>query len=100
MADTRAFRERGYRFLGRLLVELRRRGVTSVFTVDPDALAVAAGAPLAAGVAGWFDNLLVFEPTPADDRPLNQRILRIAKIRGDAAMHSSVDISRSLAQGS
>ena len=100
LADTLAFRERGYRFLGRLLVELRRRGVTSVFTIDPDALAVAAGVPLAEGVAGWFDNLFVFEPALAGDRPLNQRILRVAKIRGDGAVRSTVDISASPSQGS
>src|SRR5690606_1875062 len=62
LADTLAFQERGYRFLGRLLVELHRRGVTSIFTIDPDALTVAAGAPLADGLSAWFDNLFVFEP--------------------------------------
>lgn len=60
LADTLAFSERGYRFLGRLLAELKTRGVTSIFTVDPAALAVAANTPLAEGVVGWFDNAFVF----------------------------------------
>ncbi|MCD2511746.1 RAD55 family ATPase [Comamonas endophytica] len=99
LADTLAFKDRGYRFLGRLLVELRRRGVTCLFTMDPEALAVAAGAPLADGLVGWFDNLFVFDATPASDRLVNQRILRVAKIRGGAALKSSVDIAVSLPQG-
>jgi len=92
LADTLAFPERGYRFLGRLLVELRRRGVTSLFTVDPDALAVAAGTPLADGVKGWFDNVFSFEPVAAVDRKVNERILSIAKVRGGGAAQASVDI--------
>lgn len=92
LADTLAFPERGYRFLGRLLVELRRRGVTSLFTVDPDALAVAAGTPLADGVTGWFDNVLLFDKISAKDRQVNQRVLAIAKVRGGGATQSSVDI--------
>ena len=92
LADTLAFPERGYRFLGRLLVELRRRGVTSLFTVDPDALAVAAGTPLADGVKGWFDNVFSFEPVAAVDRQVDERILSIAKVRGGGAAQASVDI--------
>jgi len=92
LADTLAFPERGYRFLGRLLVELRRRDVTSLFTVDPDALAVAAGTPLADGVTGWFDNVFVFETKPANDRQVNQRVLAITKVRGGGATQASVDI--------
>lgn len=92
LADTLAFPERGYRFLGRLLVELRRRGVTSVFTVDRDALAVAAGTPLADGVTGWFDNFFAFSPESAQDRKVDERILTIAKVRGGTASQAAVDI--------
>ena len=92
LADTLAFPERGYRFLGRLLIELKRRGVTSLFTVDPDALAIAAGTPLADGVTGWFDNVFVFEAVPARERPVNQRLLTVAKIRGGAATQATVDL--------
>lgn len=92
LADTLAFPERGYRFLGRLLLELRRRGVTSLFTIDPDAMAVAAGIPSADGVAGWFDNVFAFASLPACDRQVNQRVLAIAKIRGGGTTQSSVDI--------
>lgn len=92
LADTLAFPERGYRFLGRLLLELRRRGVTSLFTIDPDALAAAAGTPLAQGVAGWFDNVFAFESVPSSERPVDQRILTITKVRGGGATRSSVDI--------
>lgn len=92
LADTLAFPERGYRFLGRLLVELRRRGVTSMFTVDPDALAVAAGTELADGVTGWFDNVLSFDATPEARRHVDRRILDIAKVRGAGATQASVDI--------
>jgi circadian clock protein KaiC len=96
LADTLAFPERGYRFLGRLLLELRRREVTSLFTIDPGALAIAAGTPLAEGVAGWFDNVFAFEPEPSPKRQVNQRILTISKVRGGGATVSSVDIFRPL----
>lgn len=92
LADTLAFPERGYRFLGRLLVELRQRGVTSLFTVDPDALAIAAGTPLADGVTGWFDNVFAFEPERARERPVDQRVLTITKVRGGGATQPAVDI--------
>jgi circadian clock protein KaiC len=92
LADTLAFPERGYRFLGRLLVELRRRGVASLFTVDPHALAVAAGTPLADGVTGWFDNVFTFEPVAAAERQVNQRMLTLTKVRGGNASRTSVDI--------
>jgi len=49
LADTRAFHDRGYRFLGRLLIELRRRAVTALFTLDPAEIAMASGTPLANG---------------------------------------------------
>ncbi|MGV3681685.1 MAG: RAD55 family ATPase [Acidovorax sp.] len=92
LADTLAFPERGYRFLGRLLTELRRRGVTSFFTVDPDALAVAAGTPLADGVTGWFDNVFAFDSVAAKDRPVNERLVLITKVRGGGATQSQVNI--------
>lgn len=92
LADTLAFPERGYRFLGRLLVELKRRGVTSLFTVDPQALAIAAGTPLAEGVTGWFDNVFVFDSAPARERAFHQRILSIAKVRGGGTTAATVDL--------
>jgi len=57
LADTVAFPERGYRFIGRLLREFKSRGITSVFTLDPTILG-AAGGVSAAGLAAWFDNVL------------------------------------------
>ena len=97
LADTLAFPERGYRFLGRLLIELRRREVTSLFTVDPGALALAAGTPLAEGVTGWFDNVFAFEPASSQKGELNQRVLGITKVRGGGATELSVDVFRPLA---
>jgi circadian clock protein KaiC len=75
LADTAAFPERGHRFLGRLLHELRRQGLTALFTLDPAELAVASGTPLAPGVAALFDNLLSLESRP-------QRRLTVNKMRG------------------
>lgn len=92
LADTLAFSERGYRFLGRLLHELRRRDVTSVFTIDPDALAAAAGTPLAPGVAGWFDNVLEFAAVPEGERRVDVRPLHITKVRSGRAQQPSVDL--------
>ncbi len=92
LADTLAFPERGYRFLGRLLSELRRRGVTSLFTVDPAALAVAAATPLAEGVVGWFDNAFSFDALPESARRQDQRSLVIAKIRGSGVTQSVVNV--------
>lgn len=89
LADTLAFRERGYRFMGRLLAELKRRGVTSVFTIDPEALAMAAGTSLAQGVAGWFDNLFVFDKAPTQGQG---RTLSIAKVRCGGTARASVDV--------
>lgn len=88
LADTLAFPERGYRFLGRLLAELKRRGVTSLFTVDPAALAAAAGTPLAEGVTGWFDNVLAFDP----NRGVTTRMLAVAKVRGGHTSQGTIDV--------
>lgn len=99
LADTLAFPARGYRFLGRLLVELRRRSVTSLFTIDPDALAIAAGTPLADGVTGWFDNVLLFSSERAEDCSATRRILTIAKVRGGGTTKTSVDLFISPPQG-
>jgi len=82
LADTLAFQDRGYRFLGRLLFELRRRGVTALFTLDPAELAVASGTPLASGVAALFDNVFELESLPGADVP---RQLTLRKMRGSAA---------------
>jgi circadian clock protein KaiC len=82
LADTLAFQERGYRFIGRLLFELRRRGVTALFTLDPAEIAVASGTPLASGVAALFDNVFSLESLP-EDKVLRQ--LSVRKIRGSQA---------------
>ena len=78
LADTSAFPERGHRFLGRLLYELKRAGAASLFTLDPEELAVATGTPLAPGVAALFDNVLTLEAGP-------ERRLAITKMRGASA---------------
>ena len=79
LADTLAFPERGYRFIGRLLHELKHRHVTSLFTLDPAEIAVASGTPLATGLSALFDNAFSleahFDPAPA-------RRLTVRKIRG------------------
>jgi circadian clock protein KaiC len=92
LADTLAFPERGYRFLGRLLLELKRRGVTSLFTVDPAALAVAAGTSLAEGVVGWFDNAFIFQKPTSEGEQTNRRTLDITKVRGSQVAQASVDV--------
>ncbi|MDO9434568.1 ATPase domain-containing protein [Hydrogenophaga sp.] len=97
IADTLAFPERGYRFLGRLLAELRRRGVTSLFTVDPAALLVAAGSSLADGVVGLFDNAFHFDQPPTSVPGTGGRALHIAKVRGSQANASAVDIQLAVA---
>ena len=79
LADTRAFQDRGYRFLGRLLTELRRRAVTALFTLDPAEIAVASGTPLAAGLAALFDNVLALQ-APQDAESCRQ--LAVRKMRG------------------
>jgi circadian clock protein KaiC len=79
LADTRAFQDRGYRFLGRLLMELRQRAVTALFTLDPAEISVASGTPLAAGLAALFDNVLALEaPRNAGE----SRQLAVKKMRG------------------
>lgn len=92
LADTLAFPERGYRFLGRLLLELKQRGVTSMFTVDPAALAVAAGTPLAEGVVGRFDNAFTFPAAAAKAPQAGKRPLEITKVRGTHAIKGAADV--------
>jgi len=87
LADTLAFHDRGYRFLGRLLHELRRRGVTALFTLDPAEIAVASGTPLAAGVAALFDNVLALEATLGAEA---SRQLTVRKIRGAAGRVTTI----------
>jgi circadian clock protein KaiC len=91
LADTVAFPERGYRFVGRLLRELKGRGVTSVFTLDPSALAAATGsaAPDGNGLAAWFDNVLHL--ARHDGAPDGRR-LTIGKLRAARATRSSFDL--------
>lgn len=85
LADTSAFPERGHRFLGRLLYELKRARTTSLFTLDPDELAVAGGTPLAPGVSALFDNLMTLATEPG-------RRLTVTKLRGSSAASISVDL--------
>lgn len=82
LADTLAFQERGYRFLGRLLHELRCRGVTALFTLDPAEISVASGTPLAPGVAALFDNVFSLESMPGEQV---HRALSVRKMRGSLA---------------
>ncbi|WP_052736155.1 RAD55 family ATPase [Aquincola tertiaricarbonis] len=96
LADTLAFPERGYRFLGRLLTELKQRGVTSLFTVDPAALAVAGGTGLAEGVVGRFDNAFVFRHHAAARATEASRTLSVAKVRGTQPSQASVDVQLAL----
>jgi circadian clock protein KaiC len=96
IADTLAFPDRGYRFLGRLVAELRRRGVTSLFTIDPAALSVAAGTPLADGVVGLFDNAFTFGVPSVDSASNGRRMLDIAKVRGSQASQSTVNVQLAL----
>ena len=79
LADTVAFPERGYRFIGRLLRELKARGVTSLFTLDPAAFGAAAGKFSAAGLMPWFDNVLEISHAAAAD---DSRELTVKKVRG------------------
>lgn len=92
MADTLAFPERGYRFLRRLLSELRSRGVTSLFTVDPSALSVAAGTSLAEGVIGLFDNAFSFARPSAEASHSGRRVLEVTKVRASHALQPAVDV--------
>lgn len=85
LADTSAFIDRGHRFLGRLLYELRRAQATSLFTLDPAELAVAAGTPLAPGIASLFDNVLTLESG-------TERRLTVTKMRGASTAAISVPL--------
>lgn len=81
LADTVAFPERGYRFIGRLLREFKARGITSVFTLDPAALGSAARTS-AEGLIAWFDNVLeVTDSADAADGQDGREVL-VRKMRG------------------
>ncbi|MCG2594453.1 AAA family ATPase [Ramlibacter sp. XY19] len=99
MADTLAFPERGYRFLGRLVAELRRRGVSSLFTLDPAALSVAAGTALADGVVGWFDNAFTFPQPRPEGGGAGARMLAITKVRASQASQPLVDVELAHSRG-
>lgn len=92
IADTLAFPERGYRFLGRLLAELRRRGVTSLFTVDPAALSIAAGTPLAEGIVGLFDNAFTLLKPGTDAPQGGLRPLEVTKVRGSQVQPAAINV--------
>jgi circadian clock protein KaiC len=89
-ADTVAFPERGYRFIGRLLRELKDLGVTSVFTVDAAALSAASGVCLTDGFLGWFDNVVELSRA-SDCHDISKRSLVIRKIRGGRAKAHRID---------
>jgi circadian clock protein KaiC len=91
LADTVAFPERGYRFIGRLLRELKARGVTSVFTLDPASLAVATGTrdPIGDGLAAWFDNVLTLT---LPDAGADARRLTVGKLRAARAARTTFDV--------
>ena len=89
-ADTVAFPERGYRFIGRLLRELKQRGITSVFTIDPAAFSAAAGASLTDGLFAWFDN--VIEVTRSADREDPGTVLELRKLRGNRATANRIRV--------
>ncbi len=88
-ADTVAFPERGHRFIGRLLRELKQLGVTSVFTMDPAAFSAAAGGSLTDGMLAWFDNIVELRMTAGGDD--DKRSLAIRKVRGSRATTIRVD---------
>jgi circadian clock protein KaiC len=85
LADTPAFEERGYRFLGQLLAQLRARRVTSVFTLDPDAFAAAGGGMQSRGLITWFDNLLELQMPPDGE---DFRVAFVRKLRGTQVRQS------------
>lgn len=90
LADTVAFPERGYRFVARLLRELKVRGVTTLVTVDPAALATAAGRTwLEEGLSASFDNVLAL--TRTDEQPDTRR-LTLRKLRGTRATRTTFDV--------
>ncbi|MBX3619778.1 MAG: AAA family ATPase [Rhizobacter sp.] len=90
LADTVAFPERGARFVGRLLRELKARGVTSVFTLDPAAFAAMTGRdPKGDGLAAWFDNVLALTDAGIVH---DGRRLAIGKLRGTRASRSMLDV--------
>ncbi len=91
LADTVAFAERGHRFMGRLLRELKVRGVTSLFTLDPAALAAATGGkdPSGDGLAAWFDN--VFTLSHSDDTS-DSRWLTVGKLRAARTTRATFDV--------
>lgn len=92
LADTVAFSERGYRFVGRLLRELKLRGVTSFFTLDPSALAAATGSrdPSGDGLAAWFDNVLHL--SRSDETP-DRRRLSVGKLRATRMSRTTFDLT-------
>ena len=89
-ADTVAFPERGYRFIGRLLRELKQRGITSVFTIDPAAFSAAAGASLTDGLLAWFDN--VIGVTRSADLEDGGTTLELRKLRGSRATANRIQV--------
>lgn len=87
MAETLAFPQRGTRFLDHLLKRLKRRGVTSLFTIDPAAAQAAAGTPFAEGVVALFDNALLLQR-----RNSTGHALEILKVRGSRSREAVLDL--------
>jgi circadian clock protein KaiC len=91
LADTVAFPERGYRFVGRLLREFKVRGVTSIVTVDPAALATATARDFnQEGLSPWFDNALDLSLVGGRH---DVRQLTLRKLRGTRASRASLDLA-------
>jgi len=75
-ADKAMFAERGYRFVGALLDELRRRSVATVLVCDADALAALGVPHIGAGLVALVEH--VVEMSVGD----TGRTLRVKKARG------------------
>ncbi|UUX94445.1 ATPase domain-containing protein [Aquabacterium sp. J223] len=92
LADTPAFAERGYRFMGHLLLQLQARGVTALFTIDPQAFDAAGGGPPAQGLMGWFDNVVELQlPAVGEDG----RLAVLRKLRGGRARRTLLHLRMS-----
>jgi circadian clock protein KaiC len=74
-----------------LLEELKQRQVTSLFTIDPAALSVAAGTSLAVGVEGWFDNVFRFAPG-TNESEAGTYTIELAKVRRAGLVTRAVGI--------
>jgi len=60
--------------------------------VDPAALSVAAGTPLAEGIVGLFDNAFTFLKPATEGPQGSRRPLEITKVRGSQVQQTAVDV--------